>query len=284
MHQLIPQNDRRANEREPVTVPTTIQLTLLEADGRRSIVAQILSISYSGLGVTCNQALSPGTKLAYVHPVRPKSISARIAWCKQNETHGFEHGIANESFDAGSKVDHYTVLQVSVTAEPSTIDAAYDRLGQRYHSSNSAASNPELFERVVEAYNVLSDPEKRTAYDSERSSAAKHSTPGEKVERNRELIRRKRYEILDLLYWRRVESPYKPVITVHEFETILKISKEQMEFNFWFLRDKGYVIRNDNASFFLTSEGVAAVEAAEEAGLMKPAATEADETASVPVG
>jgi predicted transcriptional regulator of viral defense system len=68
-----------------------------------------------------------------------------------------------------------------------------------------------------------------------------------------------------MLYWRRVESPYKPVITIHEFETTLKIPKEQLEFNLWFLRDKGWIARSDNACFVITAEGVSAAEAVEDA-------------------
>ena len=241
-------------------MPTTVQLTLHEFDGNRVIIAQILSISYSGMGVNCNQPICPGTKLAYGHPTREnKIVTARIAWCKPNETHGFEHGISNESFDDTTKVDHYTVLQVSTTAEPGTIDSAYDFLSRRYHPSSPATANPLIYNRLVEAYQVLSDPLKRTAYESERS-LNKNGAAVAKGERNRVTITKIRNEMLELLYWRRVESPYKPVITIHEFETILKLPKDQMEFNLWFLRDKGLIARNDNACFVITAEGVAAAE------------------------
>ena len=239
-------------------------MTLHESEGKRTIVAHILSISYSGLGVTCNQPLSPGAKLSYTHPTRDNVITARIAWCKENDTHGFEHGIMNESFDAASKVDHYTLLQVSTTAEPCTIDAAYEFLSRRYHPHNYSTANPLIYERLVEAYQVLSDPVKRTAYESERT-VSKHGPAVTKGDRNRAIIRGIRNEMLDMLYWRRVESPYKPVITIHEFETILKLPKEQMEFNLWFLRDKGFIARSDNACFVITAEGVAAAEELEAA-------------------
>lgn len=254
------QSDRRNAERESPPVPTTVQLTLHETDGNRIIVAQLLSISYSGLGVTCNQPLCPGTKLAYDHPTRAdKKVTGRIAWCKPNETHAYEHGISNESFDESTRVDHYTLLQVSPTAEPCAIDAAYEFLSRRYHASNSSTANPLIFDRLIKAYEVLSDPIKRTAYESERT-VSKSGTAVAKGERNRSNITKTRNQMLDLLYWRRVESPYKPVITIHEFETILKLPKDQMEFNLWFLRDKGLIARSDNACFVITAEGVAAAE------------------------
>jgi len=271
------QADRRATDRDAPTIPTTVQLTLQESGGNRTIIAKILSISYSGMGVNCNQPLCPGTKLTYTHPTRDnKEIAARIAWCRVNEDgQGFEHGISNESFEPGSKVDHYTVLQVHVTAEPATIDEAYQRLGRRYHPENPETANAHLYERVLEAYAVLSDPVKRTAYENER----KTNKGGDVVkgERNKANIVVKRNEMLQLLYWRRVESPYKPVITIHEFETILKIPKEQMEFNLWFLRDNGLIVRADNACFSISAQGVAAAEEIKDDGL--PTRQEMEEVA-----
>ena len=251
-----PQAERRENDREMPPMPTTVQLTLHETDGNRSIVAQILSMSYSGIGVSCNQPLCPGTKLTYTHPARDRIHTARIAWCKANESHGFEHGISNESFDSSTRVDHYTVLQVSPTAEPCMIEGAYDFLSRRFSPSNPATANPQIYERLAAAYEVLSDPLKRTEYESERK-VSKDGGAVIKGERNRKLISNTRQEMLEMLYWRRVESPYKPVITIHEFESILKLPKEQMEFNLWFLRDKGLIARSDNACFVVTAEGVA---------------------------
>ncbi len=253
------QADRRANERETPPVATTVQLTLHEAEGNRSIIAKLASISYSGLGATCNQPLSPGTKLTYTHPSRDIVITGRVAWCKENEAHGYEHGILNEAFDPATKVDYYALLQINPTAEPCTLEAMYDYLAKRYHSTSEATANAPIYARLAEAYGVLSDPVKRTAYDTERNTA-KGGTTVVKGDRNRLSIRSTRNQMLDMLYWRRVESPYKPVITIHEFETILKLPKEQMEFNLWFLRDKGLIDRSDNACFVITAQGVAVAE------------------------
>lgn len=62
----------------------------------------------------------------------------------------------------------YEVLEVSSRASPETIRAAYKSLLQRYHPDKNPG-NPEiarLAREMVSAYQVLSDPESRKAYDA----------------------------------------------------------------------------------------------------------------------
>lgn len=62
--------------------------------------------------------------------------------------------------------NYYEILQVSTNAEPSVITAVYRRLAQVYHPDTS--KNPVASSRMAdinEAYEVLSDPAKRSEYD-----------------------------------------------------------------------------------------------------------------------
>ena len=61
--------------------------------------------------------------------------------------------------------DYYEVLQLSQNADPDTIMRVYHILVKRYHPDNRETVNTEKFHEVVEAYKVLSDPDKRLAYD-----------------------------------------------------------------------------------------------------------------------
>ena len=62
--------------------------------------------------------------------------------------------------------DYYAILQVHRTASKEVIDAAYRKLASKYHPdvSNSVEA-AEIMKQLNEAYAVLSDPNKRAAYD-----------------------------------------------------------------------------------------------------------------------
>jgi molecular chaperone DnaJ len=66
-----------------------------------------------------------------------------------------------------TKADFYEVLQVSRDASDQELKASYRRLAMQYHPDRNP-NNPEAeeqFKACSEAYSVLSDPEKRAAYD-----------------------------------------------------------------------------------------------------------------------
>ncbi len=65
-----------------------------------------------------------------------------------------------------SKRDYYEILGLSRTASRDEIKKAYRRLARRYHPDVSQEEDAdEKFKEVSEAYEVLSDDQKRAAYD-----------------------------------------------------------------------------------------------------------------------
>lgn len=66
-----------------------------------------------------------------------------------------------------SKRDYYDVLGVGKDADDATIKRAYRQLAKKYHPDVSTEENAEAkFKEVQEAYEVLSDSQKRSQYDT----------------------------------------------------------------------------------------------------------------------
>jgi DnaJ-class molecular chaperone len=63
--------------------------------------------------------------------------------------------------------DYYKILGVDRKADDKTIKSAYRKLARKYHPDVAKGKeNTDKFKEVAEAYEVLSDPEKRRRYDT----------------------------------------------------------------------------------------------------------------------
>lgn len=79
-----------------------------------------------------------------------------------------------------AKRDYYEVLGVSKNASADELKKAYRRLAMRHHPDRNP-DNPEaetLFKEAKEAYEVLSDPQKRSAYDQFGHAGVDGQGPG----------------------------------------------------------------------------------------------------------
>ncbi len=66
-----------------------------------------------------------------------------------------------------TEVDYYELLEVSKDADKSTIKKAYRNMAKKYHPDKNPGDHEaeELFKAINEAYQVLSDQDKRSIYD-----------------------------------------------------------------------------------------------------------------------
>src|ERR687884_2377042 len=63
--------------------------------------------------------------------------------------------------------DYYRILGVDRSADDKTIKSAYRKLARKHHPDVAKTKDSgERFKEISEAYEVLSDPEKRRRYDT----------------------------------------------------------------------------------------------------------------------
>src|SRR3954451_22279510 len=69
-------------------------------------------------------------------------------------------------------MDFYVILGLAPDASPAEIKRAYRRLSRRYHPGINPGDRAAeaLFQRIADAYDTLSDPERRQQYDAGGSS------------------------------------------------------------------------------------------------------------------
>src|SRR5688572_6856085 len=104
--------------------------------------------------------------------------------------------------------DYYEFLQISPNAEQDTITRVYRYLATRFHPDNPGTGDVDKFITLKNAFEILSDPQRRAEYDSTRKleevaplSASVDFMDGIQGELNR------RVALLALLYLRRRTRP-----------------------------------------------------------------------------
>lgn len=89
--------------------------------------------------------------------------------------------------------DFYKILGIPKTATDDEIKKAYRKLALRYHPDKNKAPNAEeKFKEVAEAYEVLSDKNKRELYDKYGEDGLKN---GGKLELNENFINYKKTKV-----------------------------------------------------------------------------------------
>jgi curved DNA-binding protein CbpA len=159
--------------------------------------------------------------------------------------------------------DYYEFLQISPKAEPDTIHRVYRFMAARLHPDNPTTGDPEKFFLLSQAYNVLSDPERRARYDATRKTGVLQPAPLSTwidFMDNMEGELNRRLAVLAVLYFQRRTNPYAPEVSLLDLERRMGFPRDYLEFTAWYLRNKGYITRADNSDFTLTAEGVDFVE------------------------
>jgi hypothetical protein len=162
--------------------------------------------------------------------------------------------------------DYYEDLQISPNADAETIERVFRLLAKRYHPDNLVTGSTDAFHRIAKAYNVLSDAQKRAAYDiqyeglqmkkwreSEKASSSGTSEYDEHL----------RKRILAILYIERRNDAAGSGVGLWRIEQLIGLPEKALEFHVWYMKEKGWIQRTDTGAFAITATGVDVVEEGE---------------------
>lgn len=156
--------------------------------------------------------------------------------------------------------DYYETLQISPTAEPDTVHRVYRLLAQRFHPDNRETGHERKFRELTDAYNVISDPERRAQYDVEyvqrQQQRWKLVATAADEDNDFKAEQQLRLTMLEVLYTRRRVEPQNPAMTPLDLEALIGRPREHLEFTTWYLLQKKFVSRSDNSALTITAEGV----------------------------
>ena len=65
-----------------------------------------------------------------------------------------------------------------------------------------------------------------------------------------------RLAVLEVLYTRRRVEPEKPGVFIGDLEKMIGRPREHLEFTAWFLIQKKFIVRTDNALLAISADGV----------------------------
>jgi len=162
-----------------------------------------------------------------------------------------------------SYVDYYEDLQVSPNADLETIERVYRLLAKRYHPDNSITGNSDKFRIITSAYKVLSDAEKRAAFDAKHEDARNQKLKNLSKEFSSEGFENDqqiRDAILSILYIDRRQNPSDSGVGSWRLEKLLEWPEKILEFHIWYLKEKGWIQRVDTGGYAITASGVEIVE------------------------
>jgi curved DNA-binding protein CbpA len=156
-------------------------------------------------------------------------------------------------------VDHYEVLQLSPRATSETIERVYRLLAKRYHPDNQDTGNLERFAEVRKAFEVLSDPDRRAAYDvrhDEMQGIQWKVFNQESAEEGRGDDRRIIHAILSILYVERRRDPMRGGLGMVFIERTLGVPDEHLKFPLWYMKQHGWIETLDTGQVAITIEGI----------------------------
>lgn len=156
-------------------------------------------------------------------------------------------------------VDHYETLQLSSSADAETVERVYRLLAKRYHPDNDRSGDIDRFTQVREAFETLSDPERRAAYDATYETDRAQMWQifsQEPAEADRDDDQRLFHGVLSLLYIARRRDPVAGGMAPLHLERLLGVDREHLNFPIWYLKQRGYIEVLESGLTAITVDGI----------------------------
>jgi hypothetical protein len=160
-------------------------------------------------------------------------------------------------------VDYYADLQINTNADFETVERIFRLLAKRYHPDNDQTGDSDRFNLVSKAFEILSDPEKRAAYDAEyenKTVKAFRSVPRAAPASGFANDQKIRDAILSIMYIARRQNVADGGVGAWRLEQLLEWPEKELEFHIWYLKEKSWIQLTDTGGYTITATGVDAVE------------------------
>lgn len=160
---------------------------------------------------------------------------------------------------ASTTIDYYEILQLSPRASVETIERVYRLLVKRYHPDNQQTGDGSRFRLVCEAFDVLSDPVRRAAYDvtyddarDDRWKVFDQQSAADSREEDRRIL----HEVLSLLYIERRRDPTRGGLGAIFLERALNVPEQHLVFPLWYMKQHGWIELLDTGQYAITIAGI----------------------------